>query len=108
MAVLDPACVDFCIENVARLDLTQQEALDAHLTSLSHHALIEAAFEAALLAVAIVVAKEREHSVEHLPDFVNLVRLVHGLVRLIDQVQEAPECNEAVAFHDFPEVGVER
>ena len=51
------------------------------------------------------MAKEREHSVEHGPDFVNLVRLVHGLVRLIDQVQEAPEGDEAVAFHDFPETG---
>ena len=38
-------------------------------------------------------------------DFVNLVGLVHHLVRLIDQVQEAPEGNEAVAFHDFPEAG---
>ena len=37
------------------------------------------------------MAKEREHSVEHGPDFVNLVGLVHGLVLLIDQVQEAPE-----------------
>ena len=29
----------------------------------------------------------------------------HGLVRLIDQVQESPEGDEAVAFHDFPETG---
>ena len=58
------------------------------------------------LAGAIVAAKEREHSVEHGPDFVNLVRLVHGLVRLIDQVQEAPEGDEAGLFHDFPETGV--
>ena len=36
MVVLDPARVDFCIENVARLGLAQQEALDAHLTGLSH------------------------------------------------------------------------
>ena len=49
------------------------------------------------------MVKEREHSVEHGPDFVDLVRLVHCLVRLIDQVQEAPEGDEAVAFHDFPE-----
>ena len=34
-----------------------------------------------------------------------LVQLIHGLVRLIDQVQEAPEGDEAVAFHDFPESG---
>ena len=66
-----------------------------------NHALVEAE----LLAGAVVAAKEREHSVEHGPDFVNLVRLVHVLVRLIDQVQEAPEGNEAVAFHDFPETG---
>ena len=58
-----------------------------------------------MLAGAIVAAKEREHSVEHGPDFVDLVGLVHGLVRLIDQVQEAPEGDEAVAFHDFPETG---
>ena len=43
--------------------------------------------------------------IEHGPDFVNLVGLVHGLVRLFDQVQEAPEGDEAVAFHDFPETG---
>ena len=54
---------------------------------------------------AVVAAKEREHSVEHGPDFVDLVGLVHGLVHLIDQVQEAPEGDEAVAFHDFPETG---
>ena len=29
VAVLDPARVDFCVENVARLGLGQQEALDA-------------------------------------------------------------------------------
>ena len=61
--------------------------------------------EAELLAGAVVAAKEREHSVEHGPDFVHLVGLVHGLVHLIDQVQEAPEGDEAVAFHDFPEAG---
>ena len=54
-----------------------------------------------MLAGAVVAAKEREHS-----DFVNLVGLVHDLVRLIDQVQEAPEGDEAVAFHDFLETGV--
>ena len=43
--------------------------------------------------------KEREHSVEH------LVGRVHILVHLIDQVQEAPEGEEAVAFYDFPETG---
>ena len=64
---------------------------------VGNHALVETE----LLAGAVVAAKEREHSVEHGPDFVNLVRLVHGLVRLIDQVQEAPEGDEAV--HDFPE-----
>ena len=52
---------------------------------------------------AVVAAKEREHSVDHVPDFVSLVELVHCLVCLIDQVQEAPEGDEAVTFHDFPE-----
>ena len=67
-----------------------------------NHALVDAE----LLAGAVVAVKEREYSVEHGPDFVNLVGLVHGLVRLIDQVQEAPEGNEAVAFHDFPETSM--
>ena len=75
--------------------------LDGEAVLGGNHALVEAE----LLAGAVVAAKEREHSVEHGPDFVNLVRLVHGLVRLIDQVQEAPEGDEAVAFHDFPETG---
>ena len=44
-----------------------------------------------------------EHSVKHGPDFVNLVCLVHGCVRLVDQVQETPEGDKAVTFHDFPE-----
>ena len=34
--------------------------------------------QAQLLAGAVVAAKEREHSVEHGDDFVNLVGLVHG------------------------------
>ena len=63
------------------------------------HALIEAE----LLVGAIVAAKEREHSVENGPEIVNLVGLVHGFVRLIDQVQEGPESDEVVAFDDFPE-----
>ena len=59
------------------------------------------------MAGAVVAAKERELSVEIGPDsdFVNLGGLVHGLVRLIDQVQEAPEGDKAVPFHDFPETG---
>ena len=61
-----------------------------------------------MLAGAVITAKEREHSVEHGPDFVNLVKLVHGLVRLIDQVQETPEGDETVAFHDFLEAGCVR
>ena len=114
MAVPDPARVDFCIENVAHLGLTQQEALDAPSDRLVVYVLLDgeavlggnhALIEAELLAGAVVSAKEREHSVEHGPKFVNLVRLVHGLVRLIDQVQEAPEGDEVVAFHDFPETG---
>ena len=115
MAVLHLAGVDFCIENVAHLGLAQQEAVDAPSDRLVAYVLLDGAVlggnhalvEAELLAGAVVAAKEREHYVEHGPDFVNLVRLVHGLVCLIDQVQEAPEGNEAVAFHDFPEtVGV--
>ena len=58
-----------------------------------------------MLALAIVAAKEREHSDEQRLEFVNLVGLVHRLVRLINQVQEAPEGDEAVAFHNFPETG---
>ena len=42
--------------------------------------------EAELLVWAIVAVKEREHSVEHGPHFVNLVRLDHSLIHLIDQV----------------------
>ena len=49
------------------------------------------------------MAKEREHSVERVPHFVNLVRLFQGLVSLIDQVQGALESEEADAFHDFIE-----
>ena len=114
MAVPDPAHVDFCVENVARLGLTHQEALDAPSDWLVAYVLLDgeavlrgnhALVEAGLLAWAVIAAKEREHSVEHGPDFVNLVGLVHGLVRLVDQVQEAPEGDEAVAFHDFPETG---
>ena len=53
----------------------------------------------------VVAGKEREHSVEHRPHFINLVGLVHGLVCLIHQVQETPQFDEAVMFHDFPESG---
>ena len=66
-----------------------------------NHALVKAE----LLVGAGVAAKEREHSVEHELHFINLVGLVHGFVCLIDQVQEALEGNEAVAFHDFAETG---
>ena len=114
MAVLDLVCVDFCVENEACLGLTQQEDLDAPSDRLVAYVLLDdeavlggilALTEAELLAGAVVAAKEREYSVEHGLRFVNLVGLVHGLVRLIDQVQEAPEGDEAVAFHDFPESG---
>ena len=64
--------------------------LDVEAVLGGNHALVEAE----LLAGAAVATKEREHSFEHGPDFVNLVGLVHGLVRLIDQVQEAPEGEE--------------
>ena len=64
-----------------------------------------ALIEAKLLTGTVVVVKKREHSVEHGPHFVNLIRLVHSFVCLINHVQEAPEGNEAIAFHDFPETG---
>ena len=51
-----------------------------------------------MLAGAVVAAKEREHSVQYGPDFVNLVGLVHGLLHLIDQTQEDPKGNEAIVF----------
>ena len=114
MAVLDPASLDFCVENVAHLGLAQQEALDAPSDRLVVYVLLDgnvvlggnhALVEAELLAGAVVAAKERENSVEHGPDFVNLVRLVNGLVRLVNQVQEVSEGDEAVTFHDFPETG---
>ena len=114
MAVLDLAHVDFCVKNVASLGLAQQEALDAPSDWLVTYVLLDGEvvlggnhelIEAELLAGAVVAAKEREHSVGHGPDFVNLVGLVHGLVRVIDQVQEALEGDEAVAFQNFPEQG---
>ena len=82
VAVLDPALVDFCVENVARLGLAQQEALDDPSDRLVAYVLLDgeavlggnhALVEAELLVGAVVAAKEREHSVEHGPDFVNLV-----------------------------------
>ena len=114
MVVPDPAHVDFCNKNVARLGLAQQEALDAPSDRLVAYVLLDgesvldgnhALVEAELLAGAEVGAKEREHSVEHRPDFINLDGLVHGLIHLIDQVQEAPKGDDAVMFHDFPETG---
>ena len=54
--------------------------LDGEAVLGGNHALVQAE----LLAGAVVAAKEREHSVEHGPDFVYLVGLVHGLIRLID------------------------
>ena len=86
------APVDFCVENVARLGLAQQEALDAPSDRLVAYVLLDgeavlggnhALVEAKLLVGAVIAAKEREHSVRHGPDFVNLAGLVHGLVRLI-------------------------
>ena len=112
MAVIDPPCFDFCVENVACLGLAQQEALDAPSDRLVAYVLLNgeailggyhALVEAELLAGAVVAAKEMEHSVKHAPCFVNLVGLVHGLFCLIYQVQEAPEGDGAVVFHDFYE-----
>ena len=41
VAVLDPARVDFCVENVARLGLAQQEALDAQSDQLVAYVLLD-------------------------------------------------------------------
>ena len=82
MAVPGPARVDFCVKNVARLGLVQQEALDAPSDRLVAYEVLDgeavlggnhALVEAELLAGSVAAAKEREHSVEHGPDFVNLV-----------------------------------
>ena len=82
VAVLDLACVDYCIENEA-LDalsdrLVSYVLLDGEAFLGLNYALIE------LFVGAVVVAKEREHSVEHGFHFVILVGLVHSLFRLID------------------------
>ena len=114
MAVLYPAGVDFCVEYVACLGVAQQEALDASTDRLVTYVLLDftailgenrALVEGELFPGAEIAAKEREHSVEYGPNFVNLVGLVNSLVCLIDQVQEAPEGDEAVVLHDFPETG---
>ena len=105
MLVVDPARVDFCIKNVARFGLTQQDAISDRLVV---YVLLDGD---AVLGGSRVVGEgcsrgqEREHSVEHVPRFVNLVGLVHDLNFLIDQVQETLEGNEAIVFHDFPESG---
>ena len=74
--VLDPARVNFCVENEARLGLAQQEALDAPSDQLVAYVLLDgeaipggdhALIEAELLVGAVVAAKEREHSVDHGP-----------------------------------------
>ena len=68
MAVIDPARVDFCVENVACLGLAQQEALDAPSDRLVTYVLLDgkavlggnhALVEAELLVGAVVAAKER-------------------------------------------------
>ena len=41
MAVPDPACVDFCVEDVARLGLAQQEALDVPSDRLGAYVLLD-------------------------------------------------------------------
>ena len=67
VAVLDPARLDFCVENVAHLGLAQQEALDAPSDRLVVYVLLDgnavlggnhALVEAELLAGAVVAAKE--------------------------------------------------
>ena len=109
MEVLCPAYVDFCVKYVACLGLTKQETLDVTSDQLFAYLLLDGKVgfggEAELLAGAVVAAKERENFIQHGSHFVNLVGLVHGLICLIDQVQEVPEGDEAVTFHDFPETG---
>ena len=82
MVVFDPAHIFFCVENIARLGLSQRKSLDAQSDRLVVYVLLarevvlggnHALVEAELLAGAVVAAKEREHSVEHGPHFVNLV-----------------------------------
>ena len=106
VGVLYPACVDFCIKNEAHLGHAQQEDLDAPSLRLVVYVLLDgeevlggnhALIGDELLVGAVVAAKEREHSVELFPHFVNLVGLLHSLVRLY-----RPEGDEAVAIHDFP------
>ena len=110
-----PGLCRFLRQECSRLGLAQQEALDAPSDRLVAYVLLygegvlcgnHTLVEVELLAGAVVAAKEREHSVQHVPDFVNLVGLVHGLVRLINQVQEAPEGDKAVAFCDFLETSL--
>ena len=73
--------------------LVVYELLDSEAVLGGNHTLVQ------LLEGSVVAAKWSEHSVEYGPHIVNLVALVHGLICLIDQVQETPE----VLFHDFPE-----
>ena len=93
--------------------LAQQAALDAQSHQLVAFLLLDgeaviggnhAHVKAELLVGAAVAAKEREHSVEHGPDFVNLDGLVQGFICLINKVQEAPEGDEMVRLPDFPEI----
>ena len=81
MAVPDPARVDFCVEDVAHLGLAQQEALDAPSVRLVRYVLLDG--EAVLCGNHPLIEAEL----------------------LIYQVQEAPEGNEAVTFHDSSETG---
>ena len=75
--------------------------LDDKVVCGGDHAFIEAEF----FVGAVVAAKEREHSVEHGPHFVNLVGLVHSI---ICQMQEAAKGNEAIALHDTLKPGVHK
>ena len=108
VVVLPPAGADFYIEEVACLGLAQQEALDAPSDQLVMYVLLEvvlggnhALIEADLLKGVAVERKEREHSVEHGPYFVNLVGLAHGFLCLLEQVQEAPEVDEVVTLYEM-------
>ena len=94
-----PTTLEFGV--IACLGLKQQEALVLLVSEIvlgQNHAFVKAE----LLAGAVVAAKEGEHSVKHGPHFVNLVRLVYGIICLIDQVQEASEGDVAAPPHDFP------
>ena len=107
------ACVDLGVDDVAHSPLAQHKTLDAPLDGFvfdvlfdgqpvlgGYHALVEVQ----LLPRIVVVAETWEQDI-HL---VNLVALVDVQVLLVDQVEEGPQRQEAVTFHQVPEARGER